>query len=48
MADLTKEDVIEFIADNVIWRKLDTGRIKGDFKNDSNKAKLTGLPLFRI
>lgn len=31
-------DVIEFIVTNVKWRLLNTGRIKGDFKDSSKKG----------
>lgn len=32
------DDIINYIVANVKWRKLDTGRIKGDFENDSKKG----------
>jgi hypothetical protein len=31
-------DIINFIVDKCIWRKLKTGRIKGDFNDDSKKG----------
>ena len=30
--------VVDFIVDNGIWRKLDSGRIKGDFADESHKG----------
>lgn len=32
------DDIINFIANNCIWRKLETGRIKGDFNDNSKKG----------
>lgn len=32
-------DVIEYISDKCIWRKLDSGRLKGDFNDLSKKGK---------
>ena len=32
------DDIVEFIAEKCIWRKLETGRIKGDFVDDSRKG----------
>lgn len=32
------DEIINFIADNCIWRKLATGRIKGDFKDNTKKG----------
>ena len=32
------DDIINYIVANVKWRKLETGRIKGDFENDSKKG----------
>lgn len=32
------DDIINYIIDNVIWRKLNTGRIKGDIKDNSKKG----------
>lgn len=32
------DDIIEYIATKCVWRKLDTGRIKGDFKDKSIKG----------
>ena len=32
------DDVVNYIAENCIWRKLPTGRIKGDFKDESKKG----------
>ncbi len=32
------DDIVEYISNNCIWRKLDTGRIKGDFKDNSKKG----------
>jgi hypothetical protein len=33
------DDIINFIANECIWRKLSTGRIKGDFNDNSRKGK---------
>lgn len=33
------DDIINYILDNCLWRKLDSGRLKGDFKDDSKKGK---------
>jgi len=33
------DDIINFIANECIWRKLSTGRIKGDFNDNSKKGK---------
>ena len=33
------DHVIEFISENCIWRKLNSGRIKGDFHDNSRKRK---------
>jgi hypothetical protein len=32
------DDIINFITTKCIWRKLDTGRIKGDFNDNSKKG----------
>lgn len=32
------DDVVDFIVNNVKWRKLDSGRIKGDFDDGSKKG----------
>jgi hypothetical protein len=32
------DHIIDFITKKCIWRKLDTGRIKGDFKDNSKKG----------
>ena len=32
------DDIINFIANECIWRKLSTGRIKGDFNDNSRKG----------
>lgn len=32
------DDIIDYIVDKCIWRKLETGRIKGDFTDDSKKG----------
>lgn len=32
------DDIIEYISEKCTWRKLDTGRIKGDFNDKSNKG----------
>jgi hypothetical protein len=32
------DDIIEYISEKCFWRKLDTGRIKGDFKDNSKKG----------
>jgi len=32
------DDIVEFIVANATWRKLESGRIKGDFVNDSKKG----------
>lgn len=32
------DHVVEFIVENAIWRKLDTGRLKGDFTDNSKKG----------
>lgn len=32
------DDVVSFIVENAMWRKLETGRIKGDFLNSSKKG----------
>ena len=32
------DDIINFIATKCIWRKLDTGRIKGDFNDNTKKG----------
>ena len=32
------DDIVNFIVNNCIWRKLATGRIKGDFNNNSKKG----------
>lgn len=32
------DDIIEYISSKCVWRKLDTGRIKGDFKDNSKKG----------
>ena len=32
------DDVVNFIVENAMWRKLETGRIKGDFLNSSKKG----------
>jgi hypothetical protein len=32
------DDIIEYIATNCVWRKLGTGRIKGDFKDNTKKG----------
>ena len=32
------DDVVSFIVNNCIWRKLETGRIKGDFNDNSKKG----------
>jgi len=33
------DDVIDFIANNCEWRKLSSGRIKGDFNDNSKRGK---------
>lgn len=33
------DDVVNFIADKCKWRKLDSGRIKGDFDDNSKKGR---------
>ena len=33
------DHIIDFIVENAIWRKLSSGRIKGDFFDDSSKNK---------
>ena len=32
------DDIIDFIVAKATWRRLETGRIKGDFDNDSKKG----------
>jgi hypothetical protein len=32
------DDIVDYIVDKCIWRKLETGRIKGDFIDDSKKG----------
>lgn len=32
------DDIIEYIVDKCQWRKLESGRLKGDFIDDSNKG----------
>jgi len=32
------DHIIEYITNNCIWRKLDSGRIKGDFKDNTKKG----------
>lgn len=32
------DDIINYIVEKCKWRQLDSGRIKGDFDNDSNKG----------
>ena len=32
------DDVVEFIATNAKWRRLDSGRLKGDFEDSSRKG----------
>jgi hypothetical protein len=33
------DDIVNFISTKCIWRKLNTGRIKGDFNNNTKKGK---------
>ena len=33
------DDIVSYIVDNCTWRKLETGRIKGDFLDESKKGK---------
>ncbi len=32
------DDVVNYIAEKCIWRKLESGRIKGDFKDETKKG----------
>jgi len=32
------DDIVDYIVDKCIWRKLETGRIKGDLNDDSKKG----------